>query len=92
MPPLRNQIGCQGRDVQGRAAVTAYHQTGDQATFMRAEPGQSRRRGRRITDAHADAAEDAEPDDQAGIALHQAGDDTAHRQEEAADDGADLGA
>ena len=59
---------------------------------MRAEPGQSRRRGRRITDPHADAAEDPEPDYQAGVTFHQTGDDTAHRQEEAADDGAHLGA
>ena len=87
-----DQIGRQRADVQGRAAVAAYHQTGDQAPLMRAEPGESRRRGRGITDPHADAAEDAEPDDQAGVALHQTGDDTAHRQKEAAGDGAHLGA
>ena len=59
---------------------------------MRAEPGESRRRGRRITDPHADAAQDAKPEDQAAVTFHQAGNDTAHRQEEAAGDGAHLGA
>ena len=59
---------------------------------MRAEPAQSRRRGRGITDPHADAAEDPEPDHQAGVTFHKTGDDTAHRQEEAAGDGPHLGA
>jgi len=59
---------------------------------MRAEPGEGRGSGRGITEPHADAAHDTEADDQAGITFAHAGNDTAHRQKQAAQDGAELGA
>ena len=59
---------------------------------MRAEPGEGCRGGRSITETHADTAHDAEADNQTGITLGYPGDDTAHRQKQAAQDGAEPGA
>ena len=59
---------------------------------MRAEPLDRRRRGGGVGQAHADASQNTEADDQPHITLHQAGDDAADRQEEPAGGGADFGA
>jgi hypothetical protein len=88
---LVDEILAEPADIDGGAAVSGNHGAGDQSAFVGAEPFQGCRRGRRIAQAHADAAQDTEAEDQAQLAFHQGGDHAAQGQEEAAGGGADLG-
>ncbi len=74
-PYVGDQIFRQRGDVNRCPAVAADDQADDEAALVGPEPSDRRRSGRSVSKAHADAAQDAEAEDQPGVALHQPGQD-----------------
>ena len=87
-----DEILTEATDVDCRTTVTRDHRSGDQTTLVGSEPFQGRRRGRGVAHSHADTANDAEPDNQSGMAPHQTGDNAAEGKQKPAQGRPHLGA
>src|SRR5439155_19647943 len=82
-----DQVLRQRSDVDRGPAVTRDDKPDDEPAAVRAEPAHGGGRGGGVAEAHADAAEDAEAEDQPEIPLHPPGEDAARAQAHARESG-----
>src|SRR5262249_40518875 len=79
-----DQILRQWRNIDSCSAVTPTDQSDHEAALGAAEPTHRRWSCRGVPQAHADAAQYAEADDQAGVTLQQSGENAAASKRKAA--------